>query len=300
MRSQHTRQYQLTAIDFEILKLVKQFHFLTCDLLQTLRGLKSKPKLQTKLKRLYEAGFLDRRSLPSAGVGAKEYIYALSTRGIRILEEQGLTGFSRFRPDEFRTFAFPFLHHCISLNSLLAAAFTLERFVPVSLTELRHDLDLRHSPIRVAVDRRMPDGSRVNEKMSLVPDAWLDFRMVVPGSEKPRRRCIAIELDMGTAGASPMKQKFRSYYWCAISAEYKERFADRLIVAYTTTAGQARLKQLVAWCEQELTQQQLEREANLYRFCSLPQGGYTPQEIFCSPLWFKPFDSTPTSLLWPV
>jgi len=72
------------------------------------------------------------------------------------------------------------------------------------------------------------------------------------------------------------------------------------MVAYATTGGKQRLKNIIEWCEQELEQQRLEHEANLYRFCCLPDGEYNPKELFCSKVWYKPFEQEPVSLLWQV
>lgn len=291
-----------SAVDFEILQLVRDFHFLTVEQVIRLRELSvnSKPKVQTRLKSLYDNKYLDRRSLPHVGVGNTEYIYALSTKGMNLLKELGFSGFSRFRPDEFRRFAFPHLDHALAVNDLLIAARLLHNGIPsITLAEMRHDLDLKKTPIRVTVERRLPYGDRTDEKITVIPDGWLDFRMAVPDRPKPRRRCIVLELDRGTTSIAPFKEKIRAYFGYAISEEYEALFGTNLcMVAYATTAGHNRLRQMIEWCETELTQQRIEHEANLYRFVSLPVGEYNPQEMFCSEMWYKPFESEPESLLW--
>jgi len=304
MRKQPVRQpYTLTAGDLDILHIVHEFHFITCDLLIKLKYSKgTKTTVQTKLKCLYENKYLDRRALPSVR-GTKEFIYALSTKSINILKAMGFEGFSRFRPDEFRQFAFPHLDHALSLNSLLIEARLLTRDIPsIYLASMIHDLDLKKTPVRVTVERRLPHGGKREEKISIVPDAWLDFRMVVPDRPKPRRRCISLELDRGTqTNSGEFKKKLLAYYAYALSEEYKAVFATNLcLVAYATTSGDRRRDQMLAWCEQELTQQHLQHEANLYRFAALPRKEYHPQELFCSPIWYIPFESQPTSLLWQV
>ena len=109
-----------------------------------------------------------------------------------------------------------------------------------------------------------------------------------------------VELDRGTTSIAPFKEKLRAYYFYAISEEYEALFGTQLcIVAYATTAGKDRLKQMVEWCEQELAQQRLEHEANLYRFAALPEE-LDPQHVFCTPLWYIPFEDEPVSLLWQV
>ena len=295
------KPFTLTAVDYEILELVRDFHFLTVEQVIKLRRLSvnSKPKVQIKLKSLFENKFLDRRSLPHVGTGNTEYIYALSTKGINLLKEQGFSGFSRFRPDEFRRFAFPHLDHALAVNDFLIAARLLPLSVPaITLFEMRHDLDLKKTPARVTVERRLPYGDRIDEKVTVIPDGWLDFRMAVPDRPKPRRRCIVLELDRGTTSIAPFKQKLRAYYGYAISEEYQDLFGTNLcMVAYATTAGLQRLKQMLEWCETELIQQRLEHEANLYRFACLPEE-LEPKRLFCEEVWYKPFETEPVSLLW--
>lgn len=290
--------YTLTAVDYETVQLVREFHFLTVEQVIKLRGLSinSKPKVQIRLKALFDSKYLDRRSLPHVGTGNTEYIYALSTKGMNLLKELGFSGFSRFRPDEFRRFAFPHLDHALAVNDVLIAARLLHDGVPnISLAEMRHDLDLKKTPVRVTVERRLPYGDRTDEKITVIPDGWLDFRMPL----LDLRRCIVLELDRGTTSIAPFKQKLRAYFSYAVSLEYQELFGtDLCMVAYATTAGHNRLRQMIEWCETELTQQRLEHEANLYRFASLPDGEYNPQEIFCSEMWYKPFEDEPVSLLW--
>ncbi len=245
--------FTLTAVDFEYLQLVRDFHFLTVEQIMRLRGVSSKPKVQTKLKSLYEQKYLDRRSLPHVGVGNTEYIYALSTKGMNLLKELGFSGFSRFRPDEFRRFAFPHLDHALAVNDFLIAGRLLHDAIPaISLADMRHDLDLKKTPVRVTVERRLPYGDRTDEKITVIPDGWLDFRMTIPDRPKPRRRCIVLELDRGTTSIAPFKQKLQAYYGYAISEEYQELFGTNLcMVAYATTAGKQRLQQMIEWCEKE-------------------------------------------------
>ena len=112
-----------------------------------------------------------------------------------------------------RTFAFPHLEHALALNDFLIAARLVERSVPsISLVDMRHDLDLKKTPVKVTVERRLPYGDRIDEKVTVIPDGWLDFRQRIEGQEKRKRRCIVVELDRGTTSIAPFKEKFRAYY----------------------------------------------------------------------------------------
>jgi hypothetical protein len=127
--------------------------------------------------------------------------------------DTGIEYVSHVRTDDIEAMQYPFLSHVLSLNDFLIAATLLPRVVPtISLVEMRHDLDLKKSPVRLHV----PD-SKLREKVSVVPDAWLDFRMTIPGREKPRRKCLVIEFDRGTTSINPLKQKLRALYYFACS-----------------------------------------------------------------------------------
>ena len=80
------------------------------------------------------------------------------------------------------------------------------------------------------------------------------------------------------------------------------------IVAYATTTGENRMKTMRRWCEEELLEQQLDQEANLFRFTRLtyheaPARKHTPPsldpfELFLTPMWYTPYEQSQTTLLW--
>jgi len=284
---------QLTGVDYDILTLVQTFHYLTAEQIVRLRYSKnSLPTAQMRLKALYEANYLERRKLPHVGTGNTEYLYYLSTKAV---QEAGRDVFSRVRKSDIDHMQFPHLHHLLSLNDFPIAATLLPRFVPaITLVEMRHDLDLKKTP--VVAEMRV--GASV-EHVSVVPDGWLDFVMTSPDIPKPRRRCLVVELDRGTISIAPFKQKIRALYHYAISEKYEELYGtDLCMVTFATTSGENRLRQMITWCEQELERQNLVHEANLFRFAALPAGEYNPQEIYLSEMWYKPFEEEPVSLLW--
>src|SRR5207249_5392815 len=124
-------------------------------------------------------------------------------------------------------------------------------------------------PIKVSYDCRV-NGSRTKETVTIIPDAWCDFRYQKEGV-KEKRRCLVVEVDMGTLDQTRIRQKFRAYCEYAISSAYQALFGtDLIMVVYVTTAGTQRRDQLLSWCEQELALQNLEDENNLFRFGTLP------------------------------
>lgn len=297
MKHPTAKRYHTTAVDLEILRLLQTYHYLTTEQIVKIRySPNSLPTAQVRMKALFEAEFVGRRRLPSLSTGNTSFVYYLSTKGRDLLEEDmGSAIAGRVRTDDIEHMQYPFLQHVLSLNDFLIAASQLPSFVPaISLAEMRHDLDLKKTPVRLNV----PD-SKLREKVTVIPDAWLDVRMEVLGKTKPRRKCLVIELDRGTTSITPLKQKLRALYYFACSEAYVQLFGTDLCqVAYATTAGEARLHQLLNWCEQELEEQQLTEEANLYRFTALPEdSAYNPLQLFCSPLWYKPFEEEPVPLL---
>ncbi len=284
------------------MQYVREYHFLTAELLVNIHFSKgSLTRAQTKLKLLAETGYLSRRRLPHIGVGNPEYIYYLATKGQRYLQEQGFAGFSRVRPSDIEEMKYPHLEHALSLNEVLIAARLLTRSLPeITLASMQHDLDLKKSPAKFTYERRMPDGYKIDEKATIVPDAWLDFRLTQPNTEKKRRKCIVLELDRGTTSMTPFKQKLRAYvHYAQENGAYYQQFGTNAItVAYATTAGEDRCKAMVSWCEDELHEQRLDHEADLFRFTALPKEEINPTNLFCTPVWYSPDTQEQVTLLW--
>jgi hypothetical protein len=299
----------ITPLQHDILALVREYHFLTVWQLVKLRYSDgSLTRARVLLLRLYDAGYLDRRALPHVSSGQPTYIYALATKGMNYLKDQGFSSFSRYRPNELQQFKYPHLEHVLHLNDFLIAARNLTKVAPdITLAEMRHDLDLKRTPATVEYVRRLPDGEKVDEKVRLVPDGWLDFRLQLAHSPKKRRKCVVVELDRGSeTNIAEFKKKIRAYvYYAFPGGAYETMFGTQAItVAFATTAGEHRLKNMLLWCEQELKEQQLEQEAPLFRFTALPtdellpEKGLDPKRLFLSAVWSVPFRDDLVCLLW--
>ncbi len=306
--------YEPTPLDYHLLQYVREYHFLTAwQLVKIHFSDGSLTRAQTKLKTLYEHGYLDRRVLPHIGTGQPTYIYALATKGINELKEQGFSSFSRYRPDRLQHYKYPHLEHVLSLNDVLIAARRLHRLAPdITLEAMQHDLDLKRTPVKVSYVRRLPDGDKEDEITTIIPDAWLDFRLHLANTDKKRRKCIVLELDRGSeTNMAEFKRKIRAYvHYASEGGAYQAMFGVKSItVAYITTAGENRLRTIRAWCEQELKEQKLEYEAPLFRFAALP---YLPQSetkktlplevdakrLFLADISYIPYSPAPSCLLW--
>ena len=294
--------YEPTPLEYEILKYVRAYHFLTAwQLVKLHYSDGSLTRARVLLLRLYDAGFLDRRALPHVGVGQPTYIYALATKGMNYLRDQGYISFSRYRPNELQQFKYPHLEHVLHLNDVLIAGRNITKVAPdISLVEMRHDLDLKRTPAKVEYVRRLPDGEKVEEKINLVPDGWLDFRLQLANSPKRRRKCIVIELDRGSeTNIAEFKKKIRAYvHYAYPDGPYQAMFGtDYILVAFATTAGEGRFKQMLSWTEQTLTEMHETSEADLFRFAAIPEGEVNPSWFFFEPHWTPPFSDTLLPLL---
>jgi len=304
------KPYVPTPLDYQILQYVREYHFLTAwQLVKLHYSDGSLTRARVVLLRLYdEAEFLDRRALPHVGVGQPTYIYALATKGINYLKDQGFPSFSRYRPSELQQFKYPHLDHVLHLNDFLIAGRNITKVAPdITLAAMRHDLDLKRTPAKVSYVRRLPDGDRIDERVTIVPDGWMDFRLQLANSSKKRRKCIIVELDRGSeTNVGEFKKKIRAYVPYAYpGGAYEAMFGTQtVIVAFATTAGERRLKTMLLWCEQELQEQRLEHEAPLFRFTALPQEeldpqtGLDPKKLFLSTVWYVPYEKEPVTLLW--
>ncbi len=76
-------------------------------------------------------------------------------------------------------------------------------------------------------------------------------------------------------------------------------FGTNLVtVAYATTAGQQRLRNMIHWTEEVLEASGKRNYAEVFRFCSLEDRGEIEEDtIFHAASWYRPFSRQPVSLL---
>src|SRR6266566_6039046 len=212
---QKSKQHILTAVDFDILKLIHEYHFLTVSQVTRLRySSGSETTCQDRLKRLFNAGVLDRVQLPHVGTGNTEYLYTLSTKGYRELQPFGISNFTRYRPSDTHTLKLPHLQHLMSLNDVLIAARLLSRAHPdITLVSMKHDLDMKRTPMRVTLDR---------QTFSIVPDGFLDFRLSI--ANRLYAMPIWYECDLGTTWGKTLQFKLQKIIAAINTVAFQELF----------------------------------------------------------------------------
>src|SRR5207248_5556850 len=112
------------------------------------------------------------------------------------------------------------LTHALNVNDILIAGRNLPKVAPdITLSSWLHDFDLQKTPAYVEFDRRIPHGGGiVTERVKIVPDGMLDFRMTLPqAAGKERRRIILPEIDRGSeTNIEEFKKKILAYIYYSL------------------------------------------------------------------------------------
>jgi hypothetical protein len=286
----------LKGVDDRFLRAIYHYHMLKPE--QLTRRYYSRGSLtfvKARLKLLADHGYLEANEQPTTR-GRSPYYYMLAAKGIKYLKEIGLEVNRYYRPSRKAKYL-PFLMHTFSVNDVLIAAELLVQDTPqLSLAEMQHELTLKQDPCKVPVGRERPsgDGNKGARHISIVPDGWLDFRYDRGTGAHERRMCIWLEVDRGTVGMKDFKEKATAILTFYKSGAYQKRFGtNSLRVAFATTDGMTRVKQMRTWLIDVLTTQQ-EKSGIAERFvCTALPDVIDPHRLFLTPVWYVPFDNTP-------
>ena len=286
--------YMLSAVDEKLLLAVHKFHYLTLSQLIRYLGYSERSKgsanwLGSFLKSLVADNFLVTQNLPRvASYGRNPLVYSLSTQGVKHIESLGLMVQTKLTPAEQER-SFLFLEHTLRLNDVLIAACLLEKQIDgITLSELRHERVLKHQPTKVQVD---------GKTASVIPDAWLDFRLTPPFSSASEQVAICLELDRATEDNLSFRSKIRKYVAFA-SGAYQSAFGtSALTIAFVTTSGgQKRVQQMKSWTREELTKLNALSIADLFLFTSLDNGCIDGVKLFTAPV-FQTLSGSVVSML---
>ncbi len=219
-----------TPADDPILAALNAYHFLTSGQVQRLLyGKRSTKYAPLRLANLVAGKYvLVDYPAPPRTAGRAKGVYMLDAKGRRYVSGVlGLEAPRRFRPSELTERSYSFYSHTLSVNDVLIAAELLAQRRPdIRLTEVRHELALKHVPIAVTV--RATDektGKESFQKDALLPDGFLD---VVAGN---RRFPICLEVDKGTQGQKEWRAKIRRYLGAFERALEQHFNAKRVSVA---------------------------------------------------------------------
>ena len=250
--------------------------------------------IQTKLKRLYEAGYLVRSEIPVKLVdGRPTLYYGLGEKGLAHLASYGVDVPERARPYQVRGYSDPFITHLLAVNEVLIAADLLCRQYPsLTLARVLHQQDFERQPVLVRVG-----GQPVKVKL----DGFLDFEV---HTATPYRKPICLELDRGSERRQKWQSKVRGLV-AFMRGPYQETFGRRAItIGVVATPGRERLVSLVTWTREELSAlKATPAEIEAFRFATFPVDWRTPEsqrpqpgELFLAPRWYPVFEPKPVPL----
>lgn len=250
--------------------------------------------VKVRLKDLAEAGYLYRFHLPSVKP-QKPFVYCLSDKGKKYLEQQGIDVPVYYLPKESEYKSYGFLLHILELNGFLINAAILPKSVPfIQLLTMRHDLVLKKSPCEVVRDN--------GKTGMLVPDALLSFRVWLD-RERARHYFVWVELDRGTQSSERFRQKLHDIVTFVAQGGHIKQFgaeARAIRIAYATTAGKTRLAALRKLARDELGQVAEGSPQNqMLMFSCVPAFGETvePRQVFCSAWWQHAYGDAALPLL---
>ncbi len=295
-RRENREEFSLSGVDDRFLQAIYRYHMLKPE--QLTRRYYSSGSLtfvKARLKRLVDYGYLDTNEQPTTR-GRSPYYYTLAGKGIKYLKEIGLEVNRYYRPSR-KVEYLPFLLHTFSVNDVFITAELLAESMPqLTLAEMQHELVLKQDACKVPVGRGQSsgDGNKSAKHISIVPDGWLDFRYDRGTGTQERRMCIWLEVDRGTVGMKDFKEKATAIFSFYKSGAYQKRFGtNSLRVAFATTDGMTRVKQMRIWLHDVLTKQQ-EKSGMAERFvCTALPDAIDPRTLFLAPVWYVPFDNTP-------
>lgn len=221
----------------EMLKILRCYYYLTsAQITRVHYAEKSLSHVQEIVKRLYEERYLERAALPVFGKGTGAFVYSLNEPGIKRLRELGYEVPGRFAAQGD-------LRHTVAVNDFLIGLELGARQYRYEITEMIHERDFKRDHDWVE--------NRRGEKLSIIPDGWVDLR-----NRNGLRECLAIEVDRGTERKPQWREKVEAYLAWERKG-YQKRFGtDRLtVVTVTVEQGEdkgARARQVLSYIEDAL------------------------------------------------
>lgn len=246
--------------------------------------------VQTDLLALTQQKYIARFFYPTPSPATSPYVNTLGSRGKTYLTALGvdLAGYKPLKEKGKET-SYYFTQHLLSINDFLIAASLVGRISPdVSLQAMIHEWQLKQQPLSSTIGR---------DTLSVVPDAWLDFKVLAGSQKKPYQMPVWLEMDMGTEWGKRFKDKLRSIVLLVVNGVYQARFGvSNVTVAFATPENEKRRDLMRAHIKIVLEELDALRFADLFLFACLPQH-YDPQTVFLSPIWYTPTSEKPLPLL---
>jgi hypothetical protein len=257
-------------------------------------SVKSLARVQRLMKQLVDQEYV--LAFPRPVIkGKAPLVYSLAIKARNYLERAGYDINDYFRPSSEQEKGYLFLEHTLALNTVLISASRLSLSHPeYYLYIFQHERILKKTPYKATVEG-MKNGTYTKETITLIPDAFLDFRHKKP-SGKEERIPVLFELDRGTTEQKNFRRKIRAYITFLKSGAYKDMFGvNTITIAYgvsqdTQEKAQKRLVTLRDWTRKELAATSEPKWiAELFFLTALPQR-VQPETLWIDTVWLPPFD----------
>lgn len=283
------KPFTLTQAHHNILVELHKYQLLTNMQLLVVCGYSktSLERMQRLTKQLVDNEYLLASAVPTQQARSPRY-FTLARKSLNYLHEAGFDVREYFRPSKEQERGFLFLNHTLALNDVLISAAKLGDFDPdYSLHSFIHERVLKQSPYKVAIT----SSSAKEETITLIPDAFLDFRQKKQNG-KEERIPVIYEQDMGTIEQKNFRKKIRAYIHLIKSGAYTDLFQIKAAptIAFGTTKGDKRREQMRDWTRKEAaTTNEPGWLTDLFFFTALPES-IDPEQLWLDPCWYKPFD----------
>ncbi|HVB24071.1 MAG TPA: replication-relaxation family protein [Ktedonobacteraceae bacterium] len=247
--------------------------------------------IKKRLKTLTDNGFIQADSVPTRQYKSP-YFYTLGAKGIQYLESLGIDVPQSFRESKEVGQHYLFIQHALELNDILIAASLLHTVTPVySLTRFVHERILKRRPYTATWQE---NGKTQTQR--LTPDAFLDFRVMTPSGQ--RRIPVLLEHDRGTEGQDHFRRRLRAYLVLLKKGDYQHYLGVKAVtIAFSTFAGELRLKQMRDWTQAELAAIGAPPSVSgVFLFASFVKP-LEPHRVWLEPCWHTVASEGPIALL---
>lgn len=253
-------------------------------------------RVKALFKELEDGGIIQSDTIPTKFTRAP-YYYTLTRRGIHYLSQAGVDIHeTAWRDSKEINKHSLFVEHALELNDVLIAAALLKRIEKRYVLErFIHERVLKRRPFKAT----WVTESGVKKAFSLIPDAFLDFRVALDNG-RARQMAICLEHDRDTEGQNHFRERIRSYIVLQKGKAYEELFGVKAMnVVFTTFAGETRLQEMRSWTQAELAKtNEPEALGRAFVFARLTQP-LDPGQLWLEPHWYTPYEDgkPPVSLL---
>lgn len=193
--------------------------------------------VKARLKTLVDNGYIQYDRIPSKNPRSP-YYYTLAAGGLRYLKKQGQDILPSARGSKEQDKQYTHITHTLELNNVIIAAATLGLYSDIyRLNSFIHERELK----------------RPEYKYDVVPDALLDFRMLLENG-KQRRMAVLLEHDRAYEHINAFKPRIRAYVKMLKAEAYRKLFnVGAVRIAFVTLKGERHAEKMRQWTKEQLT-----------------------------------------------